>query len=82
MMGSMETNEARRIAVAHFTSDGSEHAGWTITGPTSQDLMTAAGARPALVFTFRAPAADAWNRRSLPLRVGVEIESGAASTLR
>ncbi|WP_329176585.1 hypothetical protein [Streptomyces sp. NBC_01477] len=78
----METNEARRIAVAHFTSDGSERAGWTITGPTSQDVMTVAGSRPALVFTFRAPAGDAWNRRSLPLRVAIELETGTAEMLR
>ncbi|WP_327289766.1 hypothetical protein [Streptomyces sp. NBC_01198] len=78
----MEKNEARRIAVAHFTNDGSDHAGWTITGPTSQDVMTAAGARPAMVFTFRAPAGDAWNRRSLPLRVAVEIETGVPDMLR
>lgn len=82
MMGCMEPNEARRIAVAHFTSDGTEHAGWTVTGPASQDVMTASGERAALVFTFRAPAGDAWNRRSLPLRVGVEVETGAAEMLR
>ncbi|MEW1862117.1 hypothetical protein OG896_18010 [Streptomyces sp. NBC_00669] len=81
-MASMETDEARRTAVAHFTEGGSKNAGWTVTGPAVQDVQTATGSRPSLVFTFRAPASDAWNRRSLPLRVAVDAETGTAETLR
>jgi hypothetical protein len=78
----MDRDEARRIAVAHFTEGGTTNAGWTVTGPISQDVTTSEGARPALVFKFRPPNGDAWNRRSSPLSVAVDVESGRADMLR
>jgi hypothetical protein len=78
----MESDEARRVAVAHFTEGGAKNAGWTVTGPAPHTIRTSTGSRPTLVFTFRPPAADAWNRRSSPLRVAVDAETGAPETLR
>jgi len=78
----MDPDEARRIAVAHFTESGTTNAGWTVTGPTSQNVVTTTGSRPSLVFRFRPPVGDAWNRRSSPLSVAVDIETGQAAMLR
>ncbi|WP_329133896.1 hypothetical protein OG552_17295 [Streptomyces sp. NBC_01476] len=77
----MDRDEARRAAVAHFTDDGTKHAGWTITGPISQDVTTPEGARSTLVFKFRPPAGDAYSRRSAPQSVGVDPATGVAAAL-
>lgn len=78
----MDRDEALRIAVAHFTEHGTTNAGWTVTGPTAQDVATPAGPRPSLVFRFRPPNGDAYTRRSSPLSVAVDVETGRADTLR
>ncbi|WP_405583809.1 hypothetical protein [Streptomyces sp. NBC_01190] len=77
----MDREEARRVAVAHFTDDGTQNAGWTITGPTSQAITTLTGERAALVFKFRPPVTDAWTRRSSPMSVAVDVETGVPQTL-
>lgn len=81
-MGPMDRDEALRIAVAHFTEGGTTNAGWTVTGPTTQDVITPEGPRPSLVFRFRPPNGDAYTRRSSPLSVAVDVETGQADMLR